>query len=222
MQSTENTNFLLFNCTGSISDGGVWSRSEFGSALDAGNVDLPGPAPLPDSDIVTSHAFVADEAFPLKRYMLRPYPRKNLTDEERVFNYRLSRARRTIENTFGILAARWQIYQKTLFMSPPTVDKIVLATVVLHNFIMQDRDRHRYCPHNFIDQDDDSNGEWRREECNIRWTSINRLGANNATRTAEEQRDILKEYFLSPVGEAQAPWQYGYAFRGLAVNVPVT
>ena len=48
---------------------------------------------------------VGDEIFPLKAWLLRPYP-GNLTDSQKVFNYRLSRSRRTMENTLGILVSR--------------------------------------------------------------------------------------------------------------------
>ena len=51
---------------------------------------------------------VDDEIFPQKTWLMCPYPGRELPDEEKsVYNYRLSRARRTIENAFGILAARW-------------------------------------------------------------------------------------------------------------------
>ncbi|KAL3183883.1 hypothetical protein MRX96_033397 [Rhipicephalus microplus] len=59
--------------------------------------------------------FLGDEAFPLKEYVMRPYARRTLHEdddksyERRVFNYRMSRARRTIENTFGNLARRWRV-----------------------------------------------------------------------------------------------------------------
>lgn len=62
---------------------------------------LPEEAPLPGADGCLSYAFVADEAFPLKTWLMRPFPGRELTETRRIYNYRLSRARRTIENAFG-------------------------------------------------------------------------------------------------------------------------
>ncbi|XP_025996995.1 uncharacterized protein LOC105205140 [Solenopsis invicta] len=43
------------------------------------------------------YMLLADEAFQLNSFTLRSYPRKTLTNEQNIFNYRLSRAQRVVE-----------------------------------------------------------------------------------------------------------------------------
>lgn len=71
---------------------------------------------------------------------MRPYPGRTLNDQKRIFNYRLSRARRTIENTFGILAARWRILQRPIIAGPEVVKKFVVAAMCLHSFLKAKND----------------------------------------------------------------------------------
>jgi len=118
---------------------------------------------LPNTNIITHYAFVGDEAFPLKLYMLRPYSRDNLTDAQRIFNYHLSHARRVI--AFGILTIRWQILLNTICLNPENIIAVVKAVICLHNFIMiTDEEMNMpnvrlYCPPNFVDRMDEENGE---------------------------------------------------------------
>lgn len=93
--------------SGSLSDTSILSASAFGFALEHDELDLPPPKVLPNSTLLVNHYFVGDEIFPLRLNLLRPYARKHLLGiAQQVFNYRLSRARRVIENAFGILVTR--------------------------------------------------------------------------------------------------------------------
>ena len=69
-----------------------------------------------------------------------------------MYNYRHSRARRVIENTFGILVAHWRIYNTPIHAKPENVEKIVSATIALHNYFRQ-TDNASYCPQGFINSE---------------------------------------------------------------------
>ena len=87
---------------GRHSDGGVFSNSAFGQAMEGGELSLPDTDNISRISFPLPYFFVGDAAFPLKTYMLRPYPGRYLPESKRIFNYRLSRARKITENTFGI------------------------------------------------------------------------------------------------------------------------
>ena len=55
-----------------------------------------------DEDLNIEHYFVCDDAFPLGMNFMKPYSKSRLTDEKRIFNYRLSRARVTTLSEFWL------------------------------------------------------------------------------------------------------------------------
>ena len=97
---------------------------------------------------------------------------------ERV-NHRLSRVRRIIENTFGILVARWRVLQSPIDATPEKTEKIVLACIVVRNYLRQ-TDSARYTPSGFIDSDDSTgtikNGLWREEPTIVLFKILESLG----------------------------------------------
>lgn len=141
---------LDIGAPGRRSDSGVFYASEIGKRLQNGTLSIPLPKPVEHGGQALPFILVGDEAFPLTQYMLRPYPRSGrLNRRKNVFNYRLSRARRIVENLFGILSARMRIFRKPIIASIPTATRIIKATTCLHNFIIsqelkQPRTQRRY------------------------------------------------------------------------------
>jgi hypothetical protein len=143
---------------GTQEDGGVLSNSAFGKALLQSKLPFPADSALPGTtQPALPYVIVGDEAFPLRTNMLRPFPRKNLPESKAVYNYRFSRARRTIENAFGIIAARWRIFRHPIIADPDHVAVYIKACIALHNFLRV-RESSVYCPPQFTDgQDADRN-----------------------------------------------------------------
>lgn len=81
--------------------------------------------------------FVGDEGFGLSENLLRPYAGKMLNVKKRVFNYRLCRARRNIECSFGILANKWRIFHRPLNVHLSLCEDIVKVCCLLHNFVRE-------------------------------------------------------------------------------------
>lgn len=81
---------------GKQNDGGTFADSNVYQRLEANNLGIPQNENIPSTDISAPFVLLGDDAYPLKRYLLKPYSRQRLTVEERVFNYRLSRARRCV------------------------------------------------------------------------------------------------------------------------------
>lgn len=97
---------------------------------------------------------------------MKPYPQRNLNEEQRIFNYRLSRGRRISENVFGILTSRFRVFLSTLCVKPESAVSVVMAAIVLHNFL-RSKVPGRYTPTGTLDREDSdgelNQGTWREE-----------------------------------------------------------
>ena len=120
---------------GSSNDSGILNHTTFFKWLRNKNLDVP-PSKQLLNDTEATHVLnilFGDEAFPLRCDLMRPFARNTLTNERHIFNYRLSRARRVVENAFGTPANHWRIYHHHIYLTPDNVTTVVKATVVLHN-----------------------------------------------------------------------------------------
>jgi len=129
--------YVAVGAQGSANDAAVYNVSSFAELVadNSNPLNIPPTAKLPGTDTTTPMVFVADEAYPLRPYIMKPFSSRGLSASERIFNYRLSRARRTVENAFGMLANRFRIFHQTMQMDPQKVSIIVMASCVLHNML---------------------------------------------------------------------------------------
>lgn len=188
---------------GRNSNGSIFANSALGQKLESNTFNVPKDTPIIENGEPQPYVIVGDEAFPLKSYLLRPYSRHHLGQNEpnKIFNYRLSRARRVSENAFGILAARWRIFRKHLEVQPQMADKVVLAACCLHNLLCED---------NTYEGDIEA---LERPTAGLHGL---RLIRQNSTQRAFQVRDYFKEYFNSPDGSV--PWQLQIVRRGRLQN----
>lgn len=61
---------------GQASDGGVYGSSRLGRGMEAKTLNVPKDSPLPGAGVQgpMPYVIVGDAAFPLKTYLMRPFP----------------------------------------------------------------------------------------------------------------------------------------------------
>lgn len=197
--------FTTLECgfAGRNSDGGIFRISAFGRWLENNN-NLPYSTELPydESGNKFPHYFVADNAFPLRKNIMRPYPERNIDNKMRIFNYRLSRGRKTIECTFGMMTQKFQI-----FLTPircrryETIISIIQSACVLHNFIRV-KDGLPYSTY----VKENTLHEQRQQIQNLLPVRENLNISENSS--AQSLRNYLANYFLLP--NSALPWQWNY------------
>ena len=170
---------------GRNSDGGVIQETVFYQKLCNDDLHLPRPIPPRNTETPLAFVFVGDEAFSLRSDFLKPYPQRELTHDRRVFNYRLSRARRVVENAFGILSARFRIYHSAINLKVEHIDSVVMATCILHNFLRK-RSGETYSVRdgNYTDNDPEN-----------LLAGLQSTSSRRASVEAHQVRDMFKEYF---------------------------
>ena len=91
--------YVDIGCNGRVSDGGVFKNCIIYEALQKKNLNILEPTRLPGSRFIVPYVLVADDAFALSKYLMKPYSQTGLTTEK--INYRLTRARRTVAKYLG-------------------------------------------------------------------------------------------------------------------------
>lgn len=185
--------YINIGANGRCSDGGVFQSSSIFNDLEKNM--------LPEGGFI-----VGDAAFPLKPYLLKPYQHSPLTYEQKIFNYRLSRARRIVENVFGILVSRFRIFERPIATDVMVTDKIIWTTCTLHNWLRKTSTSYlakENIDHENVDTGEIIQGSWRTENLML-LPSVERMGSNHSSRQAKEKRENYTRYFCN---EGAVPWQ---------------
>lgn len=201
---------------GSNNDSGVLANSDMGAGFEYDQFKVPKKSFVNEETGSLPYFLVGDEIFPLKSWLMRPYPGADLScEKKKIYNYRQSRARRVIENSFGILSTRWRIFHKPIKATVANTENYTLACLSLHNYLRQ-TDNAMYTPSGFIDSENKDGtikeGEWRstnNEDSALR--RINPVRGSRYPKNAIEVRESLKEYVNSESGSV--PWQTDYIRR---------
>lgn len=208
--------FVDIGAFGRRSDGGIFADSILGQLFRCNRMNVPCRSTIGDTtSFEFPYVMIADEAFPLEEWMMRPYPKSSIGSYERVYNYRLSRARRTIENAFGILVARWRIFRCPIATYVETAENIVKSCICLHNWLLQEDEKisnetEQYITPGLIDVPGEFGsfveGSWRSTNAGA-LNDTNRLGTNNYSDNADKIRENFCSYFNE---EGNLWWQHLY------------
>ncbi|XP_047512932.1 uncharacterized protein LOC125054845 [Pieris napi] len=197
---------------GRISDGGVFKNTNLYKKVEKKELNIPSPEILQiPYKIAVPYFILGDKAFALNDYTLKPYegtPERG--SMERIFNYRLSRARRVVENAFGILSSVFRVLRKPLLLEPEKATKVVLTTICLYNYLRRDlASSQRFTPPGSFDAEVEGTvipGRWRQDTEMSSMLSIQAIPRRGSTNI-KEIRSHLGRHFIT---NGAISWQNNY------------
>ncbi|KAE8736867.1 hypothetical protein FOCC_FOCC017678 [Frankliniella occidentalis] len=206
-------------------DSGVFDRSTFGEMFYNHRLRLPPLVYNEKIDCLLPYVFLGDGAFPLDEHLMKPFEpdaRDELPGNHALFNYRLSRARRVVENAFGILSARFRILRRTAIVSETLGCNIILSTCALHNLHLMREDsippkQRVYLPPGFSDTYKSNGrlkqGRWRKLVPSLEKTIFRNLVQQEIPGAARNSNPLyptlVREDFVELVLAQPVPWQWG-------------
>lgn len=78
--------FVDIGVYGRRNNGDIFKESAIGKTFDEGRMNIPQPVAIKEGGPILPYCLVGDEAFPLKSYLLRPYPgRSGLMNKNKIY-----------------------------------------------------------------------------------------------------------------------------------------
>ena len=204
VDSTYKFIFADIGAQGRISDRGIFRNTVFWNMLSNNTLNLPAPRPLPGSNMDMPFVFLGDGAFALHTHIMKPYPgNHDKNSPERIFNKKLSGSRVIVENTFGILASRFQIFKRPIELCPEKASAITLTCILLHNYLISSKTSSQiYFPEGTVDVYDNNDtliqpGSWREKIASTSAIQNMPPVARRASASANQVREEFNNYFFN-------------------------
>lgn len=194
---------------GRISDGGVINNTLFYEKLVNKQLNIPEPEPV-TFDLDLEYVFVGDDAFALRPDLIKPYSRDSLNNERKICNYRISRARRVVENSFGILASRFRIFHTAINLDVETIESVVLACCALHNLLR--KKSATYTPPDSFDHENIIDGTI---QLGVRAHPdlLHNLERRSGGQVLQHAKAVREKFCMYFNGEGSVPWQEKFALN---------
>ncbi|KAG8182960.1 hypothetical protein JTE90_003337 [Oedothorax gibbosus] len=169
---------INFSWPGSVHDARVLYNSDLFEMCESGQL-LDQQVELPGTASRVPMYLVGDPAYPLKTWLMKPVS-GNLTQEEAVFNKRLSRSRVHVEHAFGQLKGRFRCCLKKNDAALHNLKYQVAASCVLHNLCQRIQDEFLY--------------EWEEPSVEMDISDPVAIPATAASMDARQMRNLLIEW----------------------------
>ena len=192
MQAVVDCNYLFRDIVvgwpGSVHDARVLSNSKIFQSAEE-NTLLPKDFTVDVGGKRVAPVLLGDPAYPLLNWLMKPFPENpNTPRQYRKFNYRLSRARVTVENVFGRWKGRFRRFLKRTDMDVNNVITVIAASCILHNICELNRE--------------ELLSQWEEESCQ---DILNYPQPDPLNNTIDEEdsvsvRDHFMNYFMSAEG----------------------
>lgn len=201
--------FVDVGCQGRISDGDIFRNATLFKRLNENQLMLPPDQPLPSERLPIPYVFVGDNVFTLSSHLMTPYPGTyDKGSVDGIFNSRLLRVHRLVENVFGIMASVFRVFRKPMLLEPDKVTNITMTCVLLHNFLSSSKtSSSSYLPLGTFDTEKEGEvtpGSWRQDQKDLSSFLPLRKMPGKPEFAANRIRDAFASFFAT---NGQVPWQ---------------
>ena len=127
---------------GSLHDARVLQLSRIFDRAEASDILS---SPVENVNGINVHPLLlGDGAYPLKSWLIKPYPHIGALTSQRNFNRELSKNRAKVEQAFGMLKTRWHSLKNQLVEPVDKASKMISVCCILHNVCFDMNDKIEY------------------------------------------------------------------------------